>query len=318
MNKEIIKNFEELIYQLYLENDDNNIYRIKALENSLKLIKKYNKDLKIKENLEEFNNIKGIGEGTIRRIKEINKTNKLKEIYLTKNNVKYFNELQKIYGIGNKIASKLIKNNIYTIDDLKKSIKNKTFKSNHIIDLGIKYYKHFKENIPRNEMNKHNLFFNKIINTIKENYDKDINYLMCGSYRREKDYSNDIDIVISYKNKNIPDKIIETLKKTNYILDEINFNHKNKFMGFVKSLNNKNIVRRLDIQFVHPSSFYTAILYFTGSKDFNIKLRNYCIKKNFKLNEYGLYKNNKKLKINNEEDIFNHLNIPFIPPNKRF
>lgn len=315
MNKEIIKNFENLIYQLYLENDDNNIYRIKALENSLKLIKKYNKDLKEKNNLEEFSKIKGIGEGTIKRIKEINKTNNLKEIYLTKSNVKYFNDLQLIYGIGNKTATKLIKDKIYTIDDLKKAIKQNKFKSNHLINLGIKYYKIFKEHIPRSEMDKHNKFISKIIEFIKENYDKDVKYLMCGSYRREKDYSNDIDIVISYKNKDTPDKIIDTLKKTKYILDEINYNHKNKFMGFVEGYN--KTVRRLDIQFVKPSSFYTAILYFTGSKEFNIKLRNYCIKNGYKLNEYGLYKNNKKIKINNEEDIFKELNLNYIHPNKR-
>jgi len=315
MNKEIIKKFEELIYQLYLEEDDNNIYRIKALENSLKIIKKYNKDLNNKDNLEEFKKIKGIGEGTIRRIKEINKTKNLKEIYLTKTNIKYFNDLQKIYGIGNKTASKLIKDKIYTINDLKKAIKQNKFKSNHIIDLGIKYYKLFKENIPRKEMDKHNKFINKVIDFIKNNYDENVKYLMCGSYRREKDYSNDIDIVITYKNKDTPDKIIDTLKKTKYIIDEINYNHKNKFMGFVEGYN--NTIRRLDIQFVKSSSYYTAILYFTGSKEFNIKLRNYCIKKGFKLNEYGLYKNNKKIKINNEEDIFKELNLKYIPPNKR-
>ena len=315
MNKDIIKNFEKLIYQLYLENDENNIYRIKALENSLKIIKKYNKDLKDKDNLEDFSKIKGIGEGTIRRIKEINKTKKLKEIYLTKDNEKYFNDLQLIYGIGNKTATKLIKEKIYTLEDLKKAIKQNKFKSNHIIDLGIKYYKIFKENIPRKEMDKHNKFINKIIEFVKEKYDNEIKYLMCGSYRREKDYSNDIDIVITYKNKNTPNNIIEILKKTKYIIDEINYNHKNKFMGFVKGEN--KTVRRLDIQFVKPSSYYTAILYFTGSKEFNIKLRNYCNKKGYKLNEYGLYKNNKKIKINSEEDIFKELNLKYILPNKR-
>ncbi|KAF8299568.1 hypothetical protein TcYC6_0065630 [Trypanosoma cruzi] len=49
--------------------------------------------------------------------------------------------------------------------------------------------------------------------------------------------------------------------------------------------------RRLDIRFVEPECFPAALLYFTGSKHFNVVMRAEAIKQNFVLNEYGLFHN---------------------------
>ena len=93
MNKSIIEEFENLIYQInYILNNFNlsekeelrEQYRLKSLENSLNEIKKFNKHLNYEENLKKFSKIKGIGPGTIRRINEINKTGKLSEIVIKK------------------------------------------------------------------------------------------------------------------------------------------------------------------------------------------------------------------------------------------
>ena len=52
----------------------------------------------------------------------------------------------------------------------------------------------------------------------------------------------------------------------------------------------------------------TAMMHFTGSWEFNQKMRNIAKQKNMKLNEYELLdSNNKKIKINSENDIFKYL-----------
>jgi DNA polymerase/3'-5' exonuclease PolX len=66
-------------------------------------------------------------------------------------------------------------------------------------------------------------------------------------------------------------------------------------------------------------SYYTSLLYFTGSGEFNRKMRLLASQMNYKLNEYGLYKklkNNKykKIHIASEKDIFNHLHMEYINP----
>ena len=55
----------------------------------------------------------------------------------------------------------------------------------------------------------------------------------------------------------------------------------------------------------------------TGSKLFNINLRKKAKLLGYKLNEYGLYKNNNKIKINSEKDIFEKLGLNYIKPKNR-
>ena len=93
-----------------------------------------------------------------------------------------------------------------------------------------------------------------------------------------------------------------------------------KFMGFAQ-LPNKN-VRRIDIRFMPYESYYCALLYFTGSGNFNRKMRNVAIQMNYKLNEYGLYKINKggkyeRLLVESEKDVFDYLNMEYLPPQLR-
>jgi DNA polymerase/3'-5' exonuclease PolX len=88
---------------------------------------------------------------------------------------------------------------------------------------------------------------------------------------------------------------------------------KTKFFGFSKYLNNPP--RRIDIRFVSYNSYPSALLYFTGSKDLNTKMRSIAKKKGYKLSEYGLFdKNNIPFKVNNERDIFHKLDMEYIPP----
>ncbi|NQS99730.1 MAG: PHP domain-containing protein, partial [Candidatus Omnitrophica bacterium] len=58
-------------------------------------------------------------------------------------------------------------------------------------------------------------------------------------------------------------------------------------------------------------------LYFTGSKEHNIKLRKLAKKKGLKINEYGLFRKNKCLVGRTEAEIFNKLKLPFIAPELR-
>ena len=82
----------------------------------------------------------------------------------------------------------------------------------------------------------------------------------------------------------------------------------------------KNIIMRIDIKIVPFVSLYTALLHMTGSAMFNVKIREIARKKNYKLTEYFLtdLSTNINFEINEEEDIFKILNIPYINPDKRY
>jgi len=88
-------------------------------------------------------------------------------------------------------------------------------------------------------------------------------------------------------------------------------------MGFCKYLDNP--YRRIDIRFIPWKSYYTALLYFTGSAEHNKKLRTIALKKKYKLSEYNLIDltTNTELKITSEKKIFELLDLDYVLPKFR-
>jgi DNA polymerase/3'-5' exonuclease PolX len=85
--------------------------------------------------------------------------------------------------------------------------------------------------------------------------------------------------------------IINVLKKDNIIYDDLTIeNIHTKYSGITNYLNE---LYRIDIILLPYESYYSGLLYFTGSKEFNIKIRSKAKILGYKLNEYGLYKNKK-------------------------
>ncbi|KKS98528.1 MAG: polymerase subunit beta, DNA polymerase (family X) protein [Candidatus Gottesmanbacteria bacterium GW2011_GWA2_43_14] len=78
-----------------------------------------------------------------------------------------------------------------------------------------------------------------------------------------------------------------------------------------------------DLRVQKPRSFGAMLQYFTGSKQHNIHLREYALKKGLSLSEYGikiLKKSDKKQKLiefPREEDFYKYLGLPWIPPELR-
>ncbi len=70
---------------------------------------------------------------------------------------------------------------------------------------------------------------------------------------------------------------------------------------------------------VHPPEHWgTALVYATGSKDHNVRLREYALKKGFSLSEHSLArKDGSEVTCEHEEDVYKTLDLPFIPPELR-
>ena len=338
-NTKFIEQFQKLIEQIKYDIDHiskskssksesmANHFRLRQMINVVNIIKKYPHEIKSGDQLKD---IKGIGKGTISRIDEIIKKGYLSEININKREQKYLkqiDELTQIFGIGRNTAYDLIvTHNIKSIKELKKAYNKGTIELSHHIILGLKYHNVYKQLIPRSEVDSINDYLKQIVQSI----DSNLFHVICGSYRRGKDTSNDIDILLVHKNipsnlkllqhKNYLKLVIDKLKKDGFILDDIDKNYEVKYMGFCK-FNNKP-VRRIDIMYTPCDSFYTALLHFTGSGEFNRKIREVAIELGYTLSQLGLYvvkngKKVKKIKINSEQDIFNKLGLEYIPPEQR-
>jgi DNA polymerase (family 10) len=74
---------------------------------------------------------------------------------------------------------------------------------------------------------------------------------------------------------------------------------------------------QVDLRVVPPASFGAALLYFTGSKARNIRLRNLAQERGLKLNEYGLFDGARAVAAATEEQIYAALGLPWIAPELR-
>jgi len=74
---------------------------------------------------------------------------------------------------------------------------------------------------------------------------------------------------------------------------------------------------QVDVRFVGSDSWGAALLYFTGSKEFNVMMRKMAIEKGYLLNEYGLFENGEYIAGKTEEEVFKKLGMKWTEPTKR-
>ena len=348
MNSAIIDQFNQLIKQIeaeYLnsqvENEVNEIkmhkFRLQTVKKILRILK--NIDFEITD-AEDLKGIPGIGEGTIRRVKEILDTGHLSEIknkYDKKKQAKInsIQELEQVIGIGSSNAKKLVtQHNIRSIDELKKAISKEKIKVNKTILLGLKYYGVVQGNIPRKEV----VDVEKYLIKEAHKIDPDLEIMICGSYRRGKATSGDIDVLVYHPNVKTSKQIlhpkqfgldsfleifVNELTDAKFLLDNMtDKNYNIKYMGFSKYKNFP--VRRIDIRYIPYNSLPTAILYFTGPYELNTVMRTEAKKRGMILNEYGLYildsdENDARtpVKVTSEADVFEMLGMDYLTPEER-
>lgn len=347
INQNIIDEFTRLIAFIRNETDilqlkkdltgvKKNQFRLKFLVNSLSILKKISFEITL-DNYMELKEFSGIGKGTLDRIVEILKHGKLIELgdfIDNKKEKKHVIELlEEVVGIGKANAIELYEKGITSVDDLKNKVTNGIITVNDKIKLGLKYHGKYYMHIPRSEMDMYDTFFRhlvkKINKTLKLSENEAYVVDLCGSYRREKLHSNDIDVLFSKKGTNavsmnhlerIVNKLKLPIKRNNMkplLIDHMTDKKiKTKYMGF--SQLEDLPIRRIDIRFIPYDSYYSALLYFTGSGDFNKKMRLIAKEKGYKLSEYGLFdKNHKSFPVTSEHDIFRKLNMKYLPPRQR-
>lgn len=132
---------------------------------------------------------------------------------------------------------------------------------------------------------------------------------VAGSIRRWKETVRDIDILCTAKDPHAVMKIFTAMPDIRQVL----------MKGPTKSSVLTKPGIQVDLRVVEEDSFGSALAYFTGSKEHNIRLRELAVRAGLKLNEYGIFreKDNKKLGGRYEEDIYTILGLRYVPPELR-
>ncbi len=143
---------------------------------------------------------------------------------------------------------------------------------------------------------------------------------VAGSIRRWKDTIGDVDVLVASTDN---EAVVEAFTKWDEADDIIE-------AGTHKSSLRADDVR-VDLRVVVPEEFGSALQYFTGSKDHNVRLRNVAIDQDKKVNEYGIFdvselsdpemssaqdtrREGVRLGGNTEQEMYEALGLEWIPP----
>jgi NAD-dependent DNA ligase len=355
-NKDYKEEYIEILKQLeyYNRKHEKAQFKAKIYREAAEQLKNYKEKINSSKNIKD---LPGIGKaitdkldeyiksGKIKNLEELKKKYGTKEYQTEKIKQEKKDVFLQIPWIGDATAEKIIELNINTIDELKQrqneEIPGKGKKKVKLLNdsqkKGLIYYEQIAERIPRKEIDDYKELLTKIFNeTCTENgYSNKTNkFEIVGSYRRGKPDSGDIDIFITSDedDKTIFNKFLEKMDDTKK--DEESNEAKiikafltrgEKKVMVIGKLSEKNLARRLDFLYSPPEEYAFAILYFTGSMEFNTAMRQHALQQGLTLNEHGFHKMENKIKgdkitsvtFNSEKDIFDYLNLEFKEPNER-
>ncbi len=297
-------------------------FKPRAYEKAAVAAEELNKDIEDiykKGGLKAIEEIPGVGVSIAEKIEELIKTGKLE----------YFEELKKkipvdlktlssIEGLGPKHIKTLYqKLNVKNIEDLENAAK--AGKISSLKGFGKKSEENILKGIEFKKQSGNRFILGFVMPEL-ENIVSRLKKLkgaervdIVGSARRRKETIGDADIlVISENPKPVMDYFVG-MPEVSHV-----FAH-----GETKSAIRLKNGLEVDLRVVPKESYGAAMQYFIGSKDHNVVLRQIAIKKGYKLNEYGLFKEetgrgkvkSKEIKIagENEEEIYGKLGMDWIP-----
>ena len=288
-----------------------NVFKNRAYTTAQETIMDIQEDI---TDVEQLRGRPGIGSTIMEKLTEFVKTGKIAKLeQYQANPVSIFSE---IYGVGPKKATELVAQGITTIAQLRKN----TQLLNATQKVGLQYYEDILERIPRQEIDEYNGVFHKVADGIPG-----VQYEIVGSYRRMAASSGDIDVIITAPDASTFDQFLDTLI-TMGVIEVVLSRGKSKCLVIASLPSHRGrrggfVYRRVDFLFTTRTEYPFSILYFTGSKGFNVVMRNRALSLGYSMNEHGITVKGTGAPISqtflNEQDIFAFLGLEYKRPEER-
>jgi DNA polymerase (family 10) len=310
-NREIAAIFSSLADILEIKGEDP--FRVNAYRRVSRIIDDLSNDVADLVESGEILEVSGIGKGTAGAIEEYLERGKIKRYEDARKTVpKGLLELLSIPGLGPKTIGLLWKNlNVKSLAGLKRALRG-----GKILDLpgmGAKKVENIQAGIRAYESRSGRLTLGAILPTaeaiadeLREATGTDA-VSLAGSVRRSRETIGDIDVLVAAAKSRPVIKAFTELSCVDEVLAA----------GTTKASVRAEGALQVDLRVVKPESWGAALMYFTGSKDHNVRLRGHAQSKGLKLNEYGLFKGEKRLASRKEEQVYRKLGLDFIPPELR-
>jgi DNA polymerase (family X) len=130
---------------------------------------------------------------------------------------------------------------------------------------------------------------------------------VAGSYRRRRETVGDLDLLVIATS---PERVMRQFLAFPDVARTLGSGETRAGVVLRNGL-------QVDLRVVPEESHGAALIYFTGSKAHCVHLRRMAQMRGLLLNEYGLFRNDDELAVETEEEIYQALSLPWIPPELR-
>ncbi|MCX8060458.1 MAG: helix-hairpin-helix domain-containing protein, partial [Aquificaceae bacterium] len=313
--KELAHLFERMADMLEFLGE--NHYRVRAYRRVAELLSQLGEDLQELLASGKLRQMHGIGEATLEKIEEYLRTGKIKAYEELKEKVpEELMELLEVPGLG-------VKTLRLAYDKLKVRSKEEfiqAVRSGRIAFLpgmgdkkvqklmrGLELWENSKKRMSLIQAYDLGKALLKHFEPLKDLYER---AELVGSLRRRKETVGDIDLLLSAKRENW-ERLHQHFVKSP--CEEV------LLRGETKSSLLTQEGRQVDLRTVEPEQWGSALQYFTGSKEHNVRLRDMARALGLKLSEYGLFRADTGERIGGreEEEVYRLLGMEWIPPELR-
>ena len=310
-NKELADLFNRMADILEFKSE--NPFKISAYRKASRIMGDLTQDIEEIAEGGKLKDVPGIGEGMAEKIVEYLKTGKVSKFEEVRKGISdELIAIMDIPGMGPKTLAMIHKEKgISNLSQLEKAVEDGSLIG--LPGIGEKKVENIKRGIQLLKQSKGRMNLGiafpvakRIVEALREKAgSRKIEW--AGSLRRMRENVGDIDILATGPNK---EKIIQT------------FTHLSEVKEVLASGETKASVIvegsiQIDLRVVEEDSYGAALQYFTGSKAHNIHLRGIAKAKGIKINEYGVFKGEKKIGGKEEEDVYRVLGMDWIEPELR-
>ena len=314
-----MKNFE--IARLFdlmadvLELRDENPFRIRAYRRAARNLESLAEDVEVLAREARLDEIPGIGRDLADRITEYLATGRLKDLDAARKGIPAgVVELMNVPGIGPRTARLLYeKERVTSVDRLETLARAGKLRGRHGIQAkteanllkGIALVRGGQARLPLGRA----LPLARELVRALERVPGVAAARAAGSLRRMKETVGDIDLLVTSAR---PAEVMRAFAGLPQVADVLE-------RGETKASIRHREGIQVDLRVVEPASFGAALVYFTGSKQHNIRIRALALKRGLKLNEYGVFRESTGRRVAGatEEDVYAALGLAWIPPELR-
>jgi DNA polymerase (family X) len=312
-NFEVARQFELMADILELKGE--NQFRIRAYRRAAQNLESLSEDIETVAREGRLEDIPGIGADLAGKIQECLRTGKIKEIGAASKGVpRGVVELLSIPGVGPRTARVLYeREHITGIDQLEKRARKGGLrglpgiqaKTEQNILKGIGLVRGGQARMPLG----HALPLGRELVRALERLAPVEQISLAGSTRRMKETVGDIDILVTSTK---PAAVMQAFVALPQVADVLE-------RGTTKGSIRHREGIQVDLRVVDPACFGAALVYFTGSKQHNIHIRDIGVKKGLKISEYGVFRaaTDRRVVSATEAEVYAAVGLPWIPPELR-